>query len=65
MTDETEAPISSPETKVHAVRWDVADLEQFERAAKALSEREHFEVTMTDIIRRGARREAESILQAA
>jgi hypothetical protein len=65
MPDETEAPTSAPETRVHAVRWDVAELERFEAAAKALSEREHFPVTVTDIIRRGARREADAILQAA
>lgn len=65
MTDETGTTATPHETRVLGVRWDVADIERFEEAAKRLTEREHFDVTVTDIIRRGARREAEAILQEA
>lgn len=62
MTDEAAPTTSSPGTRVLSVRWDSADVERFAEAAKTLSDREHFDVTVTDIIRRGARREADAIL---
>lgn len=49
----------------HTIRWDDADMARLEEAARALTDREHFAVTITDIIRRGARREADAILTEA
>lgn len=43
-------------------RWETKDLAQFEKAADALSAREHGDYTKTDIIRMGARRFAAEIL---
>lgn len=46
------------------VRWRVADLDRIAAAARALGQREHIDVTVTDIIRSGAIRRAEEILDA-
>jgi hypothetical protein len=46
----------------HTIKWDRADLARIEEAARVLSEREHLDLNATDIIRSGARRFAEEIL---
>jgi len=46
------------------IRWDAELFARIEQAAKVLSEREHLDITMTDIIRRATRREVEEILGA-
>lgn len=61
MAGDTEAP-TERETRVHSIQWRVADLERIEAAAQVLSNREHISVSMTDVIRRGAIREAEALL---
>jgi len=47
------------------VRWKGDEFAKIEAAAQALSAREQIAITRTDIIRRGALREAEAILEAA
>lgn len=64
MSDQQEVT-GPPESKVLGIRWDAADLERMERAAALLSEREHFRVTVTDVIRRGTRRELDAIEKEA
>lgn len=64
MSDQKEIT-DPPESRVLGIRWDAAELERLERAAELLSEREHFRVTMTDVIRRGTRRELDAIEQEA
>lgn len=44
------------------VQWVTDDLETFEKAAAALSARDHGDYTKSDIIRMGARRFAAEIL---
>lgn len=51
--------------RVHNVRWLPDDWAKLEAAAKVLGDREHMEITPTDIIRSGAIRRAEEIIEAA
>jgi hypothetical protein len=51
--------------KVHAIKWRGQEWDRIELAAKALTDREHFTITPTDIIRSGAARRAEEILAEA
>lgn len=62
MSDQQEVT-DPPESRVLGIRWDTSELDRLDRAAALLSEREHFRVTVTDVIRRGTRRELEAILQ--
>ena len=66
---ETPTPPGSPAssdvsgaTVPRNVRWDPADLERIERAAEVLSARERLNLSAADIIRRGALKEADEIL---
>jgi len=63
-TDST-SPAAKKEVRVHSIQWRTADLVRIEEAARALEAREHISVSMTDVIRRGAIREAEVILSEA
>jgi len=56
----TEAPTGSS----HTVRWPGEELAKIEEAARILSARQQLRITKTDIIRRGALREAAAILDA-
>lgn len=47
------------------VRWRGEEFERITAAAEALSARQRIRITKTDIIRRGALREADAILEAA
>lgn len=53
------------EEKVHAVKWRGEEWDRIEAAAAAMTEREHFPVSPTDIIRSGAVRRADEILGQA
>jgi hypothetical protein len=64
MSVDSEAP-PEREVRVHSIQWRVADLRKIEEAAEFLSAREHISVSMTDVIRRGALREAEALLAEA
>jgi len=57
--------ITPPAGSSHTVRWDGADLATLEEAARTLAFRNQIRVTKTDIIRRGALREAREILEEA
>jgi hypothetical protein len=59
----TEPVKQESDEKVHAIKWRGEEWDRIELAARALTEREHFTVTPTDIIRSGAARRSEEILQ--
>lgn len=54
--------LSKSDPRSHTIRWPGGDWERIEDAAQRLGEREHIEITPTDIIRSGAIRRAEEIL---
>lgn len=56
------ASTEEPSHQGLTTRWETKDLDRFEEAAKALSQRDHGDYTKTDIIRMGARRFAAEIL---
>jgi hypothetical protein len=51
-----------PQTRGLTIRWSPEHWGRLESAAKALSDREHVDVKVTDIIRGGALRRADEIL---
>jgi hypothetical protein len=57
--------LEKPEPRVHGIRWLPDDWKKVEEAARVLGEREHLEITPTDIIRSGALRHAAEILNGA
>ena len=63
MADESKPP-EQPETEMvsRSVRWLASDLERIEQAAVVLGLRERLQINASDIIRRGALREADGIL---
>lgn len=52
-------------TRGLTIRWHQDHWDRLERAARELSEREHVDVKVTDIIRGGALRRADEILSEA
>lgn len=65
MADQINPSDPTPESRVLGVRWEIAEIDRMEMAAGLLTEREHFRVTVTDVIRRGTRREVDAILAQA
>lgn len=57
--DSGSEPVSLP------IKWNAEDWSKLKAAADLLTEREHFKVTPTDIVRSGAMRRAEEILAEA
>ena len=51
--------------KHHPVRWKRDEWNRISEAATILRDREHIEITPTDIIRSGAIRRADEIIEAA
>lgn len=51
-----------PDYKDHAIRWARDDWERILQAAEILNEREHLDLTPTDIIRSGTRRLLDEML---
>lgn len=51
-----------PEFKDHAIRWSREDWDRILHAAEILNEREHLDLTPTDIIRSGTRRYLDEFL---
>lgn len=60
-------PANEPTTEGMSlpVKWNAEDWSKLKAAAEVLTEREHFKVTPTDIIRSGAIRRAEEVLSQA
>ena len=54
--------LEKAEPRVHGIRWLPDDWKKVEEAARIVGEREHMEITPTDIIRSGALRWASEIL---
>jgi hypothetical protein len=55
-------PSKSSEAHPHTIKWDSVDWDRIEEATRLLGERHHIDLTTTDIIRSGARRFVEEIL---
>ena len=55
-------PSKAAADRPHTIRWDPADWDRIEEAAKVLAERQHMDLAAVDIIRSGTRRFVDEIL---